>query len=229
MVLLLLLIMDTQKRIIVWVSVFLVVMVVAIGAWQTGTKSPTQPATQTLGSSTITDTLSPSDWKKGSKNPKVTLIEYSDFQCPACGYYYPLVEKITTEYADRMTFAYRHFPLPQHKNALVAAYATEAAGKQGKFWAMYQKIFETQDKWSETNTATKTFEGYAQGLGLDMNKYKQDASSAETKAAVDNDRNTGLQKGVNGTPSFFLNGKKMQNPRDYTEFKALIEYAIAHP
>lgn len=218
--------MDTQKRIVIWASAALVVAVLGIGAWQVATDSP---ATKPTRPGTLSEAVSASDWTKGPKAPQVTLVEYSDFQCPACGYFFPLVEKITLEYKDRLAFTYRHFPLPQHKNALAAAYATEAAGAQGKFWEMYAKIFETQNEWSESGTAAATFEKFAGELKLDMTRFKADRDSQKTKDAVAHDEETGRRTGVNSTPSFYLNGKKMQNPRSYEEFKALIEYAIAHP
>ena len=219
--------MDTQKRTTIWISAILVLGVVAVAAWQAAAGSP---STKTTYSDTgiLSEPISLNDWTKGSKTPKVTLVEYSDFQCPACGYYFPMVEKITAEYKDVLAFTYRHFPLAQHKNALVAAYAAEAAGKQGKFWEMYQKLFETQADWSDSTNAPGIFEGYAQSFKLDMTRFKSDTSSQATKDAVIHDRDTGLATGVNSTPSFYLNGKKMQNPKSYEEFKALIDYAIAH-
>lgn len=219
--------MDTQKRTTIWISAILVLGVVAVAAWQAAAGSP---STKTTYSDTgiLSEPISLNDWTKGSKTPKVTLVEYSDFQCPACGYYFPLVEKINAEYKGRLAFTYRHFPLAQHKNALVAAYAAEAAGNQGKFWEMYQKLFETQADWSDSSNAPAIFEGYAQSFKLDMTRFKVDASSQATKDAVIHDRDTGLATGVNSPPSFYLNGKKMQNPKSYEEFKALIDYAIAH-
>lgn len=219
--------MDTQKRVIVWISTVLVLGVVAVAVWQIGAGSPSTKPAQT-GAGFLSEPVGITDWTKGAKTPEVTLVEYSDFQCPACGYYFPMVEKITAEYKDRLAFTYRHFPLPQHKNALPASYAAEAAGAQGKFWEMYVKIFETQSDWSESSTASATFEGYAKALKLNMTQYKKDVSSSATKDAVAHDRDTGLRSGVNSTPSFYLNGKRMQNPKSYAEFKALIEYAIAH-
>lgn len=217
--------MDTQKRIIIWGSALLVVGITTIGIWSAikGDSPVTLP-----GNGRIAEEVTSSDWTKGATDPKVSIVEYSDFQCPACASYYPLIEKAVLEYSDRLSFTYRHFPLPQHKNALAASYASEAAGKQGKFWEMHAMIFERQSKWSESYTAAQIFEEYAKELNVDLTQYKKDVSSSETKENVSHDKKTGIASSIESTPSFFLNGKKMQNPRTYEELKALIEYALVN-
>ncbi|MBI5400616.1 MAG: thioredoxin domain-containing protein [Candidatus Yonathbacteria bacterium] len=218
--------MDTQKRMIVWFSVALVVVIAGIGAWQvaTGPKAelPRKDGTMSLA-------LDQTDHTKGSKTPKVTFVEYSDFQCPACGAYYPMLEEMFAEYKDRISFTYRHFPLPQHKNALPAAYASEAAGNQGKFWEMADLIFKNQSDWSESISAQIIFEGYAQKIGLNIAQFKTDMKSDAVKARVERDRKSGQLSNIDHTPTFFINGKIATNPRSKEELKALIEYAIAHP
>lgn len=218
--------MDTQKRVIVWASALLVVLISGIGAYQIAT-GPKVELPKKDG--TMSRALDQSDWTKGAKNPKVTLVEYSDFQCPACGAYYPMVEEVFAEYKDRISFTYRHFPLPQHKNALPAAYASEAAGAQGKFWEMADMLFKNQSEWSEKPDASIIFEGYAKKLGLDMAKYELDVKSEATKAKVSRDQNSGKLSLINHTPTFFINGKMSDNPRSVQELKALIENAINHP
>ena len=217
--------MDTQKRIIIWASAILIVGVTIIGIWSIANSDKTVTS---QGNGIIAENITAGEWTKGAENPKVTLVEYSDFQCPACAAYYSLIDKTILEYGDRISFTYRHFPLPQHKNALAASYASEAAGKQGKFWEMNQMLFERQSKWAESYTATQTFEGYAKELNLDLTQYKKDVSSPETKESVSHDRKTGEASSVQSTPTFFLNNKKMQSPRTYEEFKALIEYALVN-
>lgn len=168
-----------------------------------------------------------SDWTKGNKNSSVVLIEYLDFECEACGAYYPLVKQLSEEYKNDVLFVSRYFPLPGHKNGLPAALAVEAAGKQGKFWEMYNLLFENQTVWGEKPASDPTiFENYAKELGLDTEKFKQDVSSDEVKNRVSRDRDSGTQLGVNGTPSFFLNGLKVANPKSPTAFKALIQSAV---
>lgn len=216
--------MDTQKRIIIWASAVLIIGIIAVGAWSIAT-SPTTPINN---NGLLSEEITASDWTKGAQNPKVTLVEYSDFQCPACGAYFEMIEQAITEYGDRLSFTYRHFPLTQHKNALSASYASEAAGKQGKFWEMHKLIFEHQTDWAEESNASEIFKGYAQELKLDPARFTTDVVSTEAKDAVAHDKETGLRSGVDSTPSFYLNGKKMQNPRSYDELKALIEFAIVN-
>lgn len=218
--------MDTQKRIIVWFSAVLVFVIAGVGAYQVATK-PLAELPKKDG--TMSRTLDESDWTKGSKTPKVTLTEYSDFQCPACGAYYPMVEEVFAEYKDRISFTYRHFPLPMHKNALSASYASEAAGAQGKFWEMTDMLFKGQGEWSDSVTAPVIFEGYAEKLGLDIAKYKVDVKSVATKQKVSRDQDSGKLSLINHTPTFFINGKMVDNPRDAKGLKSLIDNAIKNP
>lgn len=220
--------MDTQKRVIIWLSAALVVGIIAIGAYQVATS---KPAELTRRDGTMSLPLDQTDRTKGSKTPKVTLVEYSDFQCPACAANYPLIEKVFADYKDRISFTYRHFPLPQHQNALGSAYAGEAAANQGKFWEMVKLLFTNQNDWAELdqNAAQAVFETYAQKIGLDMAKFKSDVKSDAVKNKVERDLQSGIKSAVDHTPTFFINGKKSDNPRSPEELKALIDYAITHP
>jgi len=167
------------------------------------------------------------DWTKGTADSSVKLIEYLDFECEACGAYFPLVKRLSEEYGDRVTFVSRYFPLPSHKNSMTSALAVEAAGKQGKYWEMHDLLFAEQQNWGELAAPDPTiFERYAEQLGLNMERYKQDVGSQEVKDRVIRDRDAGNQLGVNSTPSFFLNGEKIQNPRGYEAFVTLLEDAL---
>ncbi|MBI2063796.1 MAG: thioredoxin domain-containing protein [Candidatus Yanofskybacteria bacterium] len=172
-------------------------------------------------SAVLLDAVSSSDWVTGNQESSVILIEYSDFQCPACGAYYPLVNKLIKEQGENFKFVYRHFPLQQHPNAKPAAYAAEAAGKQGKFWEMEAMIFENQNNWSGSKNADDIFRGYAGSLGLNLEQFDADRKSEEAKNKVDADSQSGVRAGVNATPTFFLNGKKIQ-PRGYDEFVEMV-------
>ena len=157
----------------------------------------------------------------------VELVEYSDLQCPACGVYYPVVKSIVEEFGSELKFTYRHFPLKQiHQNAFRAALATEAAGLQGKFWEMHDILFERQNEWSN-KSGDDIFSLYAREVGLDAIRFESDlAFNEEIKNKVDSDYQSGITLGVNSTPSFFLNGAKMQNPRSYEEFRDIIQQFI---
>ncbi len=167
-----------------------------------------------------------SDQIKGDHEAKIILIEYSDFQCPACAAYQPIVKQLVEEFKDKIVFAYRHFPLSQHKNSESAALAAEAAGKQGKFWEMHDLIFEKQNEWSESQTAEELFIKYAETLALNVEQFKKDFDLEEIADKIENDLISGERVGVNATPTFFLNGRKI-SPRSYEEFKQLIDSEIS--
>ncbi|MBI5401695.1 thioredoxin domain-containing protein [Candidatus Wolfebacteria bacterium] len=168
--------------------------------------------------------VSSDDWAIGNKNAKVVLIEYSDFQCPACAYYYSMVKNLERDFPDDLAVVYRHFPLEQiHKYAKLAAQAAEAAGKQGKFWEMHNVLFEKQSEWSVSDNAIQNFVFYAQALGLDINKFQTDLDSKDVEEKIQKDTINAYGQKLPGTPSFFLNGKQIQNPGTYEEFNNLIQ------
>jgi len=168
--------------------------------------------------------VSADDITYGSTSAKVTLVEYSDFQCPACAAYYPTVKKIKEAYKYKIVFVYRNFPLRQnHKNAEISARAGYAAHKQGKFWEMHDMLFENQASWSGLNDPKDTFIEYAQKLGLDLEKFKTDINSSESKDFVTSQERQALSLGVNSTPTFFLNAKLLRVNANYEEFKKVID------
>lgn len=163
------------------------------------------------------------DRQKGAENAKVTIVEYSDFQCPACASYYPVVQNIIQEFPNDVRVVYRHFPLNQHKQAKLAAYAAEAAGKQGKFWEMHDMIFDNQRTWAEQGGAEEIIYGFAKQLDLNMEQFKTDIKSGEIAKKVDKDYASGVSAGVDSTPTFYVNGKKIKNPRGPDEFRTIIQ------
>ena len=144
-------------------------------------------------------------YAKGNPNAKVVLVEFSDFQCPACLAAKPTVDALFTKHKDKMIFSYRHFPLDQHPFSHKAAQAAEAAGVQGKFWEMYDVMFANQEKFSDT-----IFTDLAKQIGLDMTKFEADMKSGTLTNRVTSDQADGTKFGVNSTPSFYLNGKKLE-------------------
>ena len=167
------------------------------------------------------------DYIKGNKDASVTIVEYLDFECEACGAYYPLVKQLAEEFKNDVRFVNRYFPLPGHKNGLPAALAVEAAGKQGKYWEMHNILFDNQKTWGEKQSPDPSiFEGYAKQIGLNMDQYKKDVGSNEVKERVNRDKNSGTKLGVSGTPTFFLNGEKIPNPKTPEDFKTFINAAI---
>ena len=167
------------------------------------------------------------DWVRGNKNAKVVLVEYSDFQCPACAYYSGMVKNLERDFLNDLAVVYRHFPLEQiHKYAKLSAQAAEAAGKQGKFWEMHDVLFEKQSEWSVSDDALQNFISYAQTLGLDINRFQTDLNSRDVEDRIQKNIISAYDQKLAGTPTFFLNGKQIQNPKDYEEFKRLIEGEI---
>lgn len=160
------------------------------------------------------------DHVTGKKDSKVLLIEYGDFQCPSCGSAYPQTKQIIKEYGDRVGFVFRNFPLTSlHPNARVAAATAEAAGLQGKYWEMHDMLYEKQDDWSGLSGDKRgdIFNSYAQTLGLDMDKFKADLQSNSTSGDTSTtkkiafDQALGKKFNVNATPTFFINGKQMDD------------------
>lgn len=160
---------------------------------------------------------------------KVVLIEYADFQCPSCAAVYPILKELKVKYKENVTFVFRHLPLIQiHPNAFAAARAAEAASNQGKFWEMHNQLFETQNSWGQLSTnQQKVFESYAEDLGLDMTKFKADYASEAVAARINRDVSSATQFSATGTPTFILNGDKIENPRDKSGYESLIDDAIA--
>lgn len=163
----------------------------------------------------------------GTKN--VTIVEYGDFQCPACKAYYPIVKAIKEEYGDQIKFQFRHNPLTSiHPNAFIGSRAAEAAGMQGKFWEMHDILYEQQDSWTQGSDPTAAFVTYATQLNLDVDKFKTDMTSKAVSDAINADLKAGQAIGVNSTPTFVINGKKVdKNPQTLEEFKKLIDEQIA--
>lgn len=207
------------KRFILWTLVLAGAAGLIFGMVKLGGTKPDQSAI-------LVNAVSSSDWTKGNKEAKVVLVEYSDFQCPACAYYYPLLKKLSQDFGDKVSFSYRHFPLRQHMNARSAAYAAEAAGRQNKFWEMHDLIFENQTKWENRGDAEKIFTEFAVSLGLNENQFKNDLSSKDIKNKVENDFQSGVQSKVNSTPTIFLNGKKIEVPPNYDELSNIINEAV---
>ncbi|MFE9648338.1 DsbA family protein [Streptomyces sp. NPDC006365] len=158
------------------------------------------------------------------RKSELTIVEFLDFECEACGAMYPVVEKLREEYGDRVTFVARYFPMPGHRNGELAARTAEAAARQGKFEEMYTKLFTTQKEWGESQEWKESvFRGYAKQLGLDMDRFDADLADPETAGRVQDDQRDGLGLGVQGTPTLFLGGEAIATPGSYEVFKSLID------
>lgn len=163
--------------------------------------------------------------KIGSESAKVKLIEFSDFQCPACASTNPFIKQVIQEYSDRVQFIHRNFPLPQHLNAPAAANAAQEAAAQGKFWDYHNRLFETQNDWAGLANPIEHFAKLGQELGLDSAKITEAVKQNKYKSVIDADLNEGGSIGVNSTPTFFLNNRRLIIS-DYESFKNAIDEAI---
>lgn len=165
----------------------------------------------------------------GNLNSKVEIIEYGDFQCPACGQFFPLVSAVKAQYKDTVKFTFRHFPLDSiHKNARAGSRAAEAAGQQGKFFEMHDILYKNQNAWVDSSDPLTIFAGYAQQLGLDVNAFKIYYASEAANSSINADLQEGQKKGVSGTPTFFIAGKQVNNNDLSTleKFSAQIDAAL---
>jgi len=150
----------------------------------------------------------------GNKDAKVILFEYGDFQCPSCGGAYSQIKAVKEQYKDKIAFVFRNLPLTSiHPNALAAASAAEAAGRQGKFWEMHDQLYENQNSWSNASTDQRgsIFEQYAAAIGLDMARYQTDLTSKEVTEKIARDRGLANKLKLSATPSILINGEKMDD------------------
>lgn len=156
----------------------------------------------------------------------VVLVEFLDFECEACRAAHPIVEDLRNEYAGEVTFVTRYFPLPGHFNSKRAAQAVESAARQGKYEQMYQRMFETQSAWGEQQKPMDAlFRKYAAELGLDMNRFDADYASKEVADRVQRDIDDGTELGVQGTPTFYLDGELFQ-PTTVEDFSTALDAAL---
>ncbi|HAE43437.1 MAG TPA: hypothetical protein DCG34_11075 [Clostridiales bacterium] len=219
--------MNSEKKFVIGIIVATIVLLVGavwfLGKSDTSSSSTGKSVALSEDQQKLLEVVS-DDYIKGNKEAKVTIVEYLDFECEACGAYYPVVKALMDEFGQDVRFVTRYFPLPGHKNSVPAALAVEAAAKQGKYWEMHDLLFTEQKSWGEKPAANpKIFEDYARKLGLNMEQYAKDVSSKESKARVDRDKNAGTRLGVSGTPSFFVNGSKIPNPKGLEDFKTFIK------
>lgn len=147
---------------------------------------------------------------KGPESAPVTLEEFGDYQCPSCGTFNPIVERLKNQYGDNLRVVFRHLPLQSiHKNAALAARAAEAAGLQGNFWKMHDMLYEHQKEWSDLPDPRPAFGDYAQRIGLDVERFKVDLDGRAVAARIGADVRRADTLGITGTPTVFVNGMPM--------------------
>lgn len=209
----------SSRSALIWGIVVIVIIVILYGVIRLA-----KPGITTNQPTLLIDEVAVTDNTLGEATAPVTIIEYSDFQCPACRQYYPVVRELEEHFGEHLQVVYRHYPLRSiHPHANLAAQAAEAAGHQGAFWEMHDLLFERQPDWSAGGAQKRTFITYAEELGLDVDQFATDLDSKEVKDIVENGFRSAQQNGLTGTPSFFLNGQRIQNPHGFDAFSALVE------
>jgi len=171
----------------------------------------------------LTPPVSEADHRSGPDDAPVTLVEYGDFECPSCGAAYPYVERVRKKMGSRLRFVFRHFPLTQmHPHAMHAAEAAEAAGAQGKFWQMHGMLFEHQDALEDADLVR-----YAKALHLDDKRFASELASEAHGERIREHIGSGIRSGVNGTPTFFINGVRYDGSWEASDLLAALEAAAA--
>ena len=187
---------------------------------------PQPPPSRPAGKITINN----NDHIRGDKNAPVTLVEFSDFQCPYCKRFHPTMQKVMAEYAGQVRWIYRHFPLGFHQNAQKSAEASECAGEQGKFWKFVDKAFENSQP-DGTGLNTEDLKKYAQELGLDTSRFNECLSSGKFASKVKADMASGQAVGVTGTPGTVIidkdgNTQLIKGALPYEQVKSKIDAAL---
>jgi protein-disulfide isomerase len=167
---------------------------------------------------------------RGPETASVVLEEFGDFECPACAKFQPVWKSLEPEYGKKIRVIFRHFPLPLHKRALMGAYAAEAAGLQGKFWEMHDKLFENREQWSKSTEAEALtlIESFAKDLGMDVEKFKLDRQSDPVRNRVKLDFQRGKSLKIKATPTLYLNGTEVpySQLKTVAEFRKILDEAV---
>ncbi len=171
---------------------------------------------------TLTQPVSAHDHSEGPVEAPLTLVEYGDYQCPYCGAAYPLVKRLQKKLGKKLRFVFRNFPLTEsHPYALIAAQAAEAAALQGKFWEMHDLLFEEQNL-----LKPEIIPSWAKRIGLNLEQFESNIKQGVVEKRIKEDRQSGIRSGVNGTPTFFINGTRHDGPHDYHSLLATLESAL---
>ncbi len=174
--------------------------------------------------SKLTVPVGAQDHAQGPEDAPVTLVEYGDYECPYCGAAYPIVKRIQKKMGKDLRFVFRNFPLTEsHPHALAAAQSAEAAALQNSFWEMHDALYENQRALEDRDLVR-----LARGLNLDIERFTRDFSSRQATNKIEGDVDGGIRSGVNGTPTFFINGNRFDGMYGYADLLAALERQTAH-
>jgi len=219
--------MSQEAKVIAGIVIATIVIIVG-AAVLLGNPSPSSDQTNISGDKQSDRSMLVGETKNriGTDSAKVEIVEFGDFQCPACGAAHPIVKSVIDKNSENVTFVFRHFPLPSHKNAMNAAKAAEAAATQGKFWEMHDMLYERQAEWENSASSKDVFTDYANQLGLDLTAFAEDFESEAISEKIQQEQNAGITLGVNSTPTFFINGEKAVGVLSEAEFQSKIDAAV---
>ena len=200
---------------------------------ETGDAQPTNQAQGPEEPVQLTDSLwqellAAKGQEKGEASAKVTIVEFTDYECPFCGRFVTdTYGKIMDDYVKtgKVKYALFDLPLPFHANAKTAALTALCAGDQGKYWEMHEKLFSTQEAWSSGDPKTK-FQAYAKEIGLNTSKYDKCVTDGQFNQAIEDSTALAQKMGANGTPTFYINGKQLVGAQPYSEFQKVIDEAL---
>src|SRR3989344_2014971 len=207
--------MNFEKKLLIFVGIATLIFIIAGALFFSREKE--EQNDQTIDQAQL---IASAKHNKGNPDAAVKIVEFADFQCPACKTAFPIVKDIVEKNEQRVFYVYRHFPLTFHKNSKVAAQACEAAGEQQKFLEMHDRLYETQESWADSGNARDIFENYAKDLGLDIEKFREDFEASEK--IVELDYSEGNRFGIQSTPTFFINGKKYPGVISGSELQSII-------
>ena len=217
--------MSNDVKMLIGIGVLTVVIVIA-AAFTIGNKPgpvDQQQQPQRVLSASEENVLVRKDMHiTGNSKAKVMVVEFGDYECPACGVAEPIVKKILNEFKGKVAFAFRQFPLSIHKNGYNAALAAETAGAQGKFWEMHQTLYENQKDWVDLDNPLSVYAKYASSIGINVDQFKKDYQAKTYDVRVKTDLNDGNSLGIDSTPTFFVNGAETPGIIAYDDFKKLI-------
>jgi len=210
--------MSTDSKVFIGIGIVTLILIVG-GVFILGGKNNTVDQSQ-IDLSVLNSNIRHA---KGNPEAPVKIVEFADFECPACGTVNPIVEKVVADNQDKIYYAFRNYPFSTHKNSKVAAQAAEAAGIQNKFWEMQDLLFKNQNDWIESSNPEEIFTSYAQGLSLDTEKFKNDYKAAGN--IIDQDLADGNKVQIKATPTFFINGTRYEGAMSLLQFQEIINQA----
>lgn len=211
--------MTTEKKFIIVIGIITLVLIVT-ASFIFGKQQP-QQSQNSADKVDEAQLLKDAKDTKGDPKAPVRIVEFGDYQCPACGAAYPITKAIVDRNSSKIYFVFRNFPLSIHPNSQIAAKAAEAAALQGKFWEMHDTLYEKQNDWATSQNPKDLFDQYAKSLGLDVKKFDSDLDSVTGQ--INSDYSLGNNVGVNSTPTFFINGQKYPGVLQDSQFQQLID------